>query len=133
MANKKLTAKQSRFVEEYLIDMNATQAAIKAGYSKKTAKSQGQRLLTNVDIASAIKKVQDKISAKLDITREELLNDLRIIKNAHKDGEGFPPHALKAIEIINKMLGFNAADKQEITLKGEQPLFGDDEDEDKNV
>ncbi len=38
-----LTPKQARFVEEYLIDLNATQAAIRAGYSKKTAKQQGQR------------------------------------------------------------------------------------------
>ena len=49
-----LTAKQSIFVCEYLIDLNATQAAIRAGYSKKTAKSQGQRLLTNEDVRRQI-------------------------------------------------------------------------------
>ena len=46
----KLTEKQKKFVDEYLIDLNATQAAIRAGYSEKTARSIGQRLLTNVDI-----------------------------------------------------------------------------------
>lgn len=46
----KLTAKQQRFCDEYLIDLNATQAAIRAGYSKKTAYSQGQRMLKNVEV-----------------------------------------------------------------------------------
>jgi len=50
----KLNAKQQRFVEEYIIDLNATQAAIRAGYSEKTAKSIGQRLLTYVDVKTAI-------------------------------------------------------------------------------
>ena len=45
-----LTEKQKRFVEEYLIDLNATQAAIRAGYSAKTANEQGARLLVNVSI-----------------------------------------------------------------------------------
>ena len=50
----KLNDKQLRFVEEYLIDRNATQAAIRAKYSPRTAKSQGQRLLTHVDIKRAL-------------------------------------------------------------------------------
>ena len=51
---KKLTHKQERFVQEYLIDLNATQAAIRAGYSKKTANNQVGVLLVNVGIQSAI-------------------------------------------------------------------------------
>lgn len=57
----KLTKKQQRFCDEYLIDANATQAAIRAGYSKKTARSQGQRLLTNVDIKTYIDEQLEKI------------------------------------------------------------------------
>ena len=53
-----LTEKQQRFVNEYLIDLNATQAAIRAGYSAKTADQQGCRMLTNV-------KVQQKISEEM--------------------------------------------------------------------
>jgi len=45
-----LTAKKQRFVDEYLIDLNATQAAIRASYSQKTAASQGERLLRNVEV-----------------------------------------------------------------------------------
>ena len=50
----KLTPKQKMFVEEYLIDLNATQAAIRAGYSEKTAYSQGERLLKNVEVKNWI-------------------------------------------------------------------------------
>lgn len=53
---RKLTDKQKKFVEEYLIDLNATQSAIRAGYSPKTANEQGARLLANVSIQEAISK-----------------------------------------------------------------------------
>ena len=50
----KLTEKQQRFVEEYLVDLNATQAAIRAGYAVKTADVQGTRMLRNVKVQSAM-------------------------------------------------------------------------------
>jgi hypothetical protein len=53
-----LTPKQARFVEEYLVDLNAKQAAIRAGYSPKTAEVQGCRLLRNVQVAAAIQRAQ---------------------------------------------------------------------------
>ena len=71
-----LTAKQERFVEEYLIDLNATQAAIRAGYSKKTAKSQGQRLLTNVDVERSLSEAQAKRSEETGITAQWVLERL---------------------------------------------------------
>lgn len=53
---------QQRFVDEYLIDLNATQAAIRAGYSEKTAYSQGQRLLKNVEIDKVVRlRVGDRV------------------------------------------------------------------------
>lgn len=58
MADKGLTPKQSRFVEEYLVDLNATQAAIRAGYSEKTAQEQSSRLLSNVIISDAVAAAQ---------------------------------------------------------------------------
>ena len=51
-----MTEKQKRFVEEYLIDLNATQAAIRAGFSVRTANEQGSRMLANVSIQTAISK-----------------------------------------------------------------------------
>ena len=59
-----LNAQQLRFVQEYLIDLNATQAAIRAGYSAKTAHSQGQRLLKHVDVSKAIEAAQYKRAQK---------------------------------------------------------------------
>ena len=58
-----LTPKQERFCVEYLVDCNATQAAIRAGYSAKTARSQGQRMLTNVDIKSKIDELREELKS----------------------------------------------------------------------
>lgn len=57
----KLTAKQKRFCEEYIIDCNATQAAIRAGYSEKTANEQGTRLLAKVSVQKYIKELMSEV------------------------------------------------------------------------
>ncbi|MEB6679873.1 terminase small subunit [Acinetobacter lwoffii] len=74
MAN--LTPKQQRFVEEYLIDLNATQAAIRAGYSEKTAKSIGQENLTKPDIQKAIEEAQSKRAEQTQIDAAYVLKRL---------------------------------------------------------
>lgn len=121
----KLTPKQQLFVEEYLIDFNATQAAIRAGYSENTAYSQGPRLLENVEIQRGIEKGKQKLIKKLDIKKEDIIRDLIRIKEDNI--EDFPPHALKALEMLNKMLGFNEPDKINHTVRQEPPLFSDDD------
>jgi phage terminase small subunit len=68
-----LTPKQARFVDEYLIDLNATQAAIRAGYSEKTAYSAGERLLRNVEVAEAIAAKRKRLEVKTEITQERVL------------------------------------------------------------
>lgn len=72
----KLTAKQQRFCDEYLIDLNATQAAIRAGYSKKTARQIGQENLTKPVIAEYIKKRMDEKEAALVADQDEVLRYL---------------------------------------------------------
>ena len=72
---KTLSPKRKAFVAEYLVDLNATQAAIRAGYSEKTARSQGQRLLTKADIQEAIQAAQAKRAERLEITADMLLQD----------------------------------------------------------
>ena len=74
MAN--LTPKQQRFVEEYLIDLNATQSAIRAGYSEKTAKEIGNENLTKPNIAKAIAEAQEKLSNKAQVTVEMVVQGL---------------------------------------------------------
>jgi phage terminase small subunit len=71
-----LPNKRQRFVSEYLRDQNATQAAIRTGYSPKTAKSQGQRLLTNVDVAREIQLRLKKVADNADVTKERVLKAL---------------------------------------------------------
>lgn len=82
-----LTPKQKLFCQEYLKDFNATQAAIRAGYSKKTARSQGQRLLTNVDVQTYIADVNKKITKTniMDIT--EIQERLTMLARGEVDEE----------------------------------------------
>ncbi len=68
-----MTPKQQRFVEEYLIDLNATQAAIRAGYSAKTANEQGARLLANVSVRAAIAEAKTKRSEETEVNAAWLL------------------------------------------------------------
>ena len=74
-----MNARQPRFVEEYLIDPNATQAAIRAGYSKKTARSIGQENLTKPDIAAAVRQAQDKRAERTQITSDQVVRELALI------------------------------------------------------
>lgn len=71
-----LNAKQQRFCEEYMIDLNATQAAIRAGYSVKTANEQGARLLANVSVSREIEKLQALQSRRTGITADRVLTEL---------------------------------------------------------
>ncbi|KKK68636.1 hypothetical protein LCGC14_2942080 [marine sediment metagenome] len=71
-----LTAKRAKFCLEYVVDFNATQAAIRAGYSEHTARSQGQRLLTNVDIQEALAGLQAEGATQTQLTREFVIEGL---------------------------------------------------------
>lgn len=74
-----LTDKQKRFCEEYLIDLNATQAAIRAGYSPKTAEQTASRLLRNVKVQEYIAKRQKELSRSTHITQERVIKELALI------------------------------------------------------
>jgi phage terminase small subunit len=114
MEVKKLTAKQERFVQEYLIDLNATQAAIRAGYSEKTSYSIGQENLNKPEISDAIKRAGAKISERTEITIDAVMHDIESIKSSamririRDDGEEEMMNyqaALKACELQGKRLG----------------------------
>ncbi len=81
-----LTPKQARFVEEYLIDLNATQAAVRAGYSAKTANEQGAQLLAKLSIRQAVAEAQAIRSKRTEITQDEVIQGLK--KEATLEGEG---------------------------------------------
>lgn len=109
-----LTAKQSLFVAEYLKDLNATQAAIRAGYSPKTAQEQSSRLLSNVMVQKAIEAAKAQRAKQAQITAEQVLADIVSIQKAamsmKHDNDGNevmtnPNAALKAAELLGKHLG----------------------------
>ena len=75
----KLSPKQQRFIEEYLIDLNATQAAIRAGYRPKRAKEIGYENLTKPHIAAAIQAAMDERSKRTQITQDMVLKELALI------------------------------------------------------
>lgn len=83
----KLNARQEVFCKEYLIDLNATQAAIRAGYSERTAKSQGNRLLTNVDILTRVKELKDKRADELELDAYWVLKRLKDISDRSMQAE----------------------------------------------
>lgn len=71
-----LTEKRKRFCNEYLVDLNATQAAIRAGYSPKTANEQGARLLANVSVQEAIAKAMAERSRRTGVNQDRVIQEL---------------------------------------------------------
>lgn len=70
-----LTPKQERFVQEYLVDLNATAAAKRAGYSEKTAYAIGQQNLRKLEIQTAIQEAKDNLSRRTEVTQEMIIRE----------------------------------------------------------
>ncbi|TPH27761.1 terminase small subunit [Haemophilus haemolyticus] len=140
----KLRERQKRFVEEYLVDLNATQAAIRAGYSEKTAMEQGYQLLQKTSVQKAIEEAQNKRLERIQISQDEVIR--RLLENADiasgkkaivltqirksENGEIVgddvaqfvyePSSVNKALELLGKHLGM-FANKVDVTTDG-KPL-----------
>ena len=100
----KLTAKQQAFVAEYLVGLNATQAAIRAGYSEKTAAVIGVENLRKPNIAQAIAEAQAQRAEKTQRTALDVLKDIQnVSKEAWRDGD--LKTALKGLELEGKHAG----------------------------
>ena len=99
-----LRPKQERFVAEYLVDLNATQAAIRAGYSEKTAKAIGSENLTKPDIAKAIEEAQQKAQERIEYTADDWRRDvMRLAEKSERAADA--SNALKARDMLGKSLG----------------------------
>ena len=90
-----LTNKQKRFADEYLVDLNATQAAIRAGYKEKTAYSQGQRMLKNVEIKTYIEEQLERLHNKKAADAQEVIEYLTSVLRGESEGE----------ELVNEFQG----------------------------
>lgn len=95
---KPLTPKQQKFVDEYMVDFNAAQAARRAGYSAKTARAQGARLLKHPVVGAAIEERRARQAERAGITAEELIDIATQVVRAHpkslydENGKMLPPH-----------------------------------------
>lgn len=99
-----LTPKQARFVTEYLIDLNATQAAVRAGYSVKTAKAIGQENLTKPDIKAVLEAAMSKRAEKTERGALEVLKDIQAVTSAAWKSDDLKT-ALKGLELEGRHLG----------------------------
>ena len=77
--DRSLTSKQQRFVEEYLIDLNATQACIRAGYSSRNADKIGSELLGKTGVSAAVERAKARRAARTEITQDRVLQELAAI------------------------------------------------------
>lgn len=140
-----LNDKQQRFVEEYLIDLNATQAAIRAGYSAKTARQIGDENLSKPDIAEEVRKRIEARMKRTEVTQDEVIDDLRELRDISmgrkairitevvKDKDGgacpfeFDVHVLEAaaakgaIELLGKHIGM-FKDKLQVSGDVDNPV-----------
>jgi len=119
--------KRDLFVREYLIDLNATKAAERAGYCKRTARSQGARLLTNVDIQNEIQEAMDRRAEKVGITAERVLNELALLGFANMlDYIKVGPNGSALVD-LSKLTRDQAAAIGEITVEEFTERTGQDE------
>lgn len=126
----KLTAKQQRFCDEYLIDLNATQAAIRAGYSKKTANEQGARLLVNVSIQKKIFELQKEREKRTEITQDSVLHELALIAFAKASDYARVAEKDAMVEVDGNMVPVLDEDGNQVKYRTVEPILTDELTED---
>jgi phage terminase small subunit len=112
-----LTDKQMKFVDEYMVDMNATQAYLRAGYkcTEEAARVSASKLLTNPNIVAEITTRQEKLQEKTELTAEWVLNELADNHRLAKQMGDMAP-SNKALELIGKHIGmFTDKVKMDVT------------------
>lgn len=100
-----LSNKQLRFIDEFLVDLNGSAAAIRSGYSRKTARQIATRLLSKVHIRALVQKKQKETEERLQISRDDVIRGLLKAVDEAK-AAGNPQAQISAWREIGKMLGF---------------------------
>jgi len=112
LAAAKLTDKQKRFCEEYLIDSNATQAYIRAGYSENGAKESACKLLTNSNIQTLLSELRSKQERRTQITADKIIQEFALMAFEELTKET-RFSKLKALESLAKIKGLYEADNKQ--------------------
>ena len=108
MLHPTLSAKQSRFVEEYLLDGNGAAAAVRAGYSAKSARAIASENLTKPDVLSALQARQGVLAKQLEMTRQGVVQSLlEAVQIAREDRN--PMGMIAGYREIGRLLGFYTA------------------------
>jgi phage terminase small subunit len=121
----KLTNKQEAFCQEYIIDLNATQAAIRAGYSEKTAKEQGCQNLTKLNVQERVQELLDQRTERTQIDADYVLSSLKQIADEALGMERYSD-ANRSLELLGKHLKL-FTDRMEV--KGNMNLTDMDDDD----
>jgi len=126
----KLTAKQQRFCDEYLIDLNATQAAIRAGYSKKTAEQLAYQLLQKTSVQNHIAELQKKREERTEITQDSVLRELALIAFAKASDYAKVVEKDAMVEVEGNMIPVLDEDGNPVKYRTVEPILTDDLTED---
>lgn len=126
----KLTAKQQRFCDEYLIDLNATQAAIRAGYSPKTAEQLAYQLLQKTSVQNHIAELQKKREERTEITQDSVLHELALIAFAKASDYARVVEKDAMVEVDGNMVPVLDEDGNQVKYRTVEPILTDELTED---
>lgn len=126
----KLTAKQQRFCDEYLIDLNATQAAIRAGYSPKTAEQLAYQLLQKTSVQNHISELQKKREERTEITQDSVLHELALIAFAKASDYARVVEKDAMVEVDGNMVPVLDEDGKQVKYRTVEPILTDELTED---
>ncbi len=126
----KLTAKQQRFCDEYLIDLNATQAAIRAGYSPKGMNKRVSRMMANEGIQAYIKERQKELEERTEITQDSVLHELALIAFAKASDYARVVEKDAMVEVDGNMVPVLDEDGNQVKYRTVEPILTDELTED---
>lgn len=118
-----MTARQLMFCEEYLTDLNATQAAIRAGYSEKTAEQTASRLLTNVKVQEYIEKRKKDRIKRIEITQDAVLQEIAIVAFAVATDYAKVVEREATVEVDGKIVPLFDADGNPVKYRTVEPVL----------
>lgn len=121
--------KRARFVEEYVIDLNGTQAAIRSGYASNSADVEAARLLGDARVSEAIEKLKAQRASRVGVTQESVLHEMSLLANASVDHYFVDAHgnlkakpdapegAMRAVQSVKKTMKLDKDDNMTVTVE----------------